>query len=216
MKNRSARKQGKSCGKVHRKHKKTEKRHNKWFQRGCQNEKNQSNHNNIQMGGGVSEGGGGLMGGTAWAPSNIYPIGSLQQNAEVTAAEATGTHYSLNNQITQAPQSSNALVEMANNLTGGGIKRKSKSRSNNHKHKKSQRRNKKMYRGRKGTKLACQQIHQQQNGGAAEYLPMNISNTLRGIGDSVGGFIHNMQGGLTPYNYSDPTYQPIGKTTQLL
>ena len=59
MKNRSARKQGKSCGKVHRKHKKTEKRHNKWFQRGCQNEKNQSNHNNIQMGGGVNF----LMGG---------------------------------------------------------------------------------------------------------------------------------------------------------
>jgi hypothetical protein len=141
-----------------------------------------------------------------------------QQNAIITAAEATGTHYSLNNQLTQAPQSSNALVEMANNLTGGGRGgSRRKSRPNNRKQKKSLRRYKKMHRGRKGVKLACQN-QQQQTGGAgayAAYLPMNISNAVRGMGDSVGGFIHNMQGGLTPYNYSDPTHQPIGNTTQL-
>lgn len=222
MKNYTAKKGGKSSrGKGHRKHKKTEKSHNKWFQRGCQNEQNQSKCNQGQTGGGVSEGGGGLMGGAAWAPSNIYPIGSVdpQQNEIITAAEATGTHYSLNNQLTQAPQSSNALVEMANNLTGGGRGgSRRKSRPNNRKHKKSQRRYKKMHRGRKGVKLACQNQQQQQTGGAgayAAYLPMNISNAVRGMGDSVGGFIHNMQGGLTPYNYSDPTHQPIGNTTQL-
>lgn len=224
MKNHSAKKGGKSSrGKVNRKHKKTEKNHNKWFQRGCQNEQNQTKCKNSQTGGGVSEGGGGLMGGAAWAPSNIYPIGSAdpQQNAIITDAEATGTHYSLNNQLTQPPQSSNALVEMANNITGGGRGgSRRKSRPNNRKQKKSQRHYKKMHRGRKGIKLACQkqQNNQQQHGGSgyAAYLPMNVSNAVRSMGDSVGGFIHNMQGGLTPYNYSDPTHQPIGNTTQLV
>ena len=233
MKNYTARTGGKSSrGKGHRKHKKTEKNHNKWLQHGCQNDQNQnkgqSKCNQGQTGGGVSEGGGGLMGGAAWAPSNIYPTGSVdpQQNEIITAAEATGTHYSLNNQIMQAPQASNALVEMANNLTGGGSRRKyrskSKSKSKHHrKQKKSQRRHKKSHRGRNGIKLACQnqqeQHEQQQQGGSAgAYVPMNMANTIRGMGDSVGSFIHNMQGGLTPYNYSDPTYQPISNTSKLM
>jgi hypothetical protein len=223
MKNYKARTGGKSSrGKGHRKNKKTEKNHNKWLQHGCQNDQNQNKGQSKCNQG--QTGGGGLMGGAAWAPSNIYPTGSVdpQQNEIITAAEATGTHYSLNNQIMQAPQASNALVEMANNLTGGGSRRKRKARSNHRKQKKSQRRHKKSHRGRKGIKLACQnqnqheQQQQQQGGSATAYLPMNMANTIRGMGDSVGGFIHNMQGGLTPYNYSDPTHQPIGNTSKLM
>lgn len=70
----------------------TEKKHNKWLQKGCQS------------------GGGGVTGGWPWAPSDVHP--QTAGSAQVGVPQAiNGNHYSLNTATTAPPQSSNHLVE---------------------------------------------------------------------------------------------------------
>jgi hypothetical protein len=210
----------KGSRKGHRKSK-TEKKHNKWFQRGCQNK-------SARKGG--QKGGSGIFGGNAWAPSNIHPVSGAEGPAAAPAAPAapvaaaghsqkggnSGNHYVFNPNPIPPPQASNALVEFANKMSGG---RGRGSGGRRHK----QRGNRK---SRRGIKLACSRSRRsssrrsssrsrQQRGGATEYLPMTASNIVRSIGDDVGSFIHGLQGAPTAYNYSDPTMQPIGNTSQL-
>ena len=198
----------KGSRKGHRKSK-TEKKHNKWFQRGCQNK---SARKGGQKG---QKGGSGILGGNAWAPSNIHPVSGAEGPAAAPAAPVaaaghsqkggnSGNHYVFNPNPLPPPQASNALVEMANKMAGG---RGSGSGGRRHK----QRGNRK---SRRGVKLACSR-NRQQRGGATEYLPMTASNIVRSIGDDVGSFIHGLQGAPTAYNYSDPTMHPIGNTSQL-
>lgn len=195
----------KGSRKGHRKSK-TEKKHNKWFQRGCQNK---SARKGGQKG---QKGGSGILGGNAWAPSNIHPVSGAEGPAAAPAAPVaaaghsqkggnSGNHYVFNPNPIPPPQASNALVEFANKMSrSGGGKRRHKQRGNR--------------KSRRGIKLACNRSRQQR-GGATEYLPMTASNIIRSIGDDVGSFIHGLQGAPTAYNYSDPTMQPIGNTSQL-
>lgn len=206
----------KGSRKGHRKSK-TEKKHNKWFQRGCQNK---SARKGGQKG---QKGGSGILGGNAWAPSNIHPVSGAEGPAAPAAAPAapipaaghsqkggnSGNHYVFNPNPLPPPQASNALVEMANKMAGvggSGKRRRHKQRGNR--------------KSRRGIKLACNRSRsrsrsRQQRGGATEYLPMTASNIVRSIGDDVGSFIHGLQGAPTVYNYSDPTMHPIGNTSQL-
>jgi hypothetical protein len=78
--------------------KRTEKKHNKWYQRGCQS------------------GGGGVTGGWPWGPSDVHHT----QTAGVPQS-INGNHYSLNTTTMAPPQSSNHLVERGQN--GGGSKK---------------------------------------------------------------------------------------------
>lgn len=194
---------------------KTEKKHNKWFQRGCQNK---SARKGGQKG---QKGGSGILGGNAWAPSDIHPVSGSEGPAAAPAtatAPATaghsqkggnsGNHYVFNPNPLPPPQASNALVEMANKMSrgGGGKRRHLKQRVSR--------------KSRKGIKLACSRSRSsrsrsRQRGGATEYLPMTVSNIVRSMGDDVGSFIHGLQGAPTAYNYSNPTIQPIGNTSQL-
>jgi hypothetical protein len=191
---------------------KTEKKHNKWFQRGCQNKsarKGGQNGQNGQMGGSA------ILGGNAWAASDIRPVSGAEGPAAAAAAAPTvaaghsqkggnsGNHYVFNPIPLPPPQSSNTLVEFANKMSGGsgsGKRRRHKQRGNR--------------KSRKGIKLACSR-NRPQRGGATEYLPMTASNIVRSIGDGIGGFVNTLQGSPTPYNSSDPTMQPIGNTSQL-
>lgn len=192
---------------------KTEKKHNKWFQRGCQNKSARKGGQKGQKGGSA------ILGGNAWAASDIRPVSGAEGPAAAPGAAPTpaaghsqkggnsGNHYVFNPNPLPPPQSSNALVEMANKMSGGrgsssGKRRRHKQRGNR--------------KSRKGIKLACSRNrNQQQRGGATEYLPMTASNIVRSIGDGVGGFVNTLQGAPTPYNSSDPTMQPIANTSQL-
>ena len=205
---------------------KTEKKHNKWFQRGCQNK---SARKGGQKG---QKGGRGILGGNAWAPSDIHPVSGAEGPAAAAAPGAatataaaghsqkggnSGNHYVFNPNPLSPPQASNALVEMANKMAGvggSGKRRHLKQRVSR--------------KSRKGIKLACSRSRRssrsssrrsssrsRQHGGATEYLPMTASNIIRSMGDDVGSFIHGLQGAPTAYNYSDPTIQPIGNTSQL-
>lgn len=211
----------KGSRKGHRKTK-TEKKHNKWFQRGCQNK---SARKGGQKG---QKGGSGILGGNAWAPSDIRPVSGAEGPAAAAAPGAatatasaghsqkggnSGNHYVFNPNPLSPPQASNALVEMANKMSrgGGGKRRHLKQRVSR--------------KSRKGIKLACSRSSRsssrrsssrsRQHGGATEYLPMTASNIIRSMVDDVGSFIHGLQGAPTAYNYSDPTIQPIGNTSQL-
>jgi hypothetical protein len=198
-----------------RKNKKTEKKHNKWYQRGCQN-KNSS-----------QKGGSGILAGNAWSPSDIMPetgqgkgaaaaptathlnqMGGGGTGDGLTSIHNNGNHYALNTNLSQHPLASNILVEMAE-MTGG--RRRKSGRMGKLRKNKSLRRMKKQSskKYKKGMKLACQ------HGGATEYLPMTISNAVRSMGDTVGSFVHDLQGAPSAYNYSDPTFQPISNTSQL-
>ena len=192
---------------------KTEKKHNKWIQRGCQNK---SARKGGQKG---QRGGSGILGGNAWAASDIRPVSGAEGRVAAPAAPAppavaghsqkggnSGNHYVFNPNPLPPPQSSNALVEFANKMSGG---------SGSGKHRRHKQRVSR--KSRKGIKLACNRNrkHSQQRGGATEYLPMTASNIVRSIGDGVGGVINALQGAPTPYNSSDPTMQPIANTTQL-
>jgi hypothetical protein len=181
---------------------KTEKKHNKWFQRGCQNK-------SARKGG--QKGGSAILGGNAWAASDIRPVSGAEGPATAPTPAVghsqkggnSGNHYVFNPNPLPPPQSSNALVEFANKMSGGsgsGKRRRHKQRGNR--------------KSRKGIKLACSR-NRPQRGGATEYLPMTASNIVRSIGDGVGGFVNALQGAPTPYNSSDPTMQPIGNTSQL-
>ncbi len=87
-----------------RKSKRTEKKHNKWLQKGCQS------------------GGGGVTGGWPWAPSDVHPqTGGIGAAAGIPQS-INGNHYSLNTAIMARPQSSNHLVETGQN--GGGSKKR--------------------------------------------------------------------------------------------
>lgn len=200
---------------------KTEKKHNKWFQRGCQNK---SARKGGQKG---QKGGSGILGGNAWAPSDIHPVSGAEGPAAAAAPGAatataaaghsqkggnSGNHYVFNPNPLSPPQASNALVEMANKMAGVG----GSGKRRRHKQRVSR-------KSRKGIKLACSRSSRsrrsssrsRQHGGATEYLPMTASNIIRSMGDDVGSFIHGLQGAPTAYNYSDPTIQPIGNTSQL-
>ena len=87
-----------------RKSKRTEKKHNKWLQKGCQS------------------GGGGVTGGWPWAPSDVHPqTGGIGAAAGIPQS-INGNHYSLNTAIMARPQSNNHLVETGQN--GGGSKKR--------------------------------------------------------------------------------------------
>jgi len=199
-----------------RKNKKTEKKHNKWYQRGCQNQNSNQ------------KGGSGILAGNAWSPSDIMPETGEGKGAAaaptathlsqkggggtgdgLTSIHNNGNHYALNTNLSQHPLASNILVEMADKMTGGG-RRKSGRMGKLRKNKslgRMKKQSSKKYK--KGVKLACQ------HGGATEYLPMTISNVVRNMGDTVGSFVHDLQGAPSAYNYSDPTLQPISNTSQL-
>jgi hypothetical protein len=199
-----------------RKNKKTEKKHNKWYQRGCQNQNSNQ------------KGGSGILAGNAWSPSDIMPetgqgkgsaaaptathlnqMGGGGTGDGLTSIHNNGNHYALNTNLSQHPLASNILVEMADKMTGG--RRRKSGRMGKLRKNKSLRRMKKQSskKYKKGIKLACQ------HGGATEYLPMTISNAVRSMGDTVGSFVHDLQGAPSAYNYSDPTFQPISNTSQL-
>lgn len=89
-----------------RKSKRTEKKHNKWFQRGCQS------------------GGGGVTGGWPWAPSDVHPQTEGSASSGVPQS-INGNHYSLNTATMAPPQSSNHLVEKGQ---FGGTKKNSRGR----------------------------------------------------------------------------------------
>jgi hypothetical protein len=197
-----------------RKNKKTEKKHNKWYQRGCQNQNSNQ------------KGGSGILAGNAWSASDIMPETGERNGAPpiathlsqkggggtgdgLTSIHNNGNHYALNTNLSQHPLASNILVEMADKMTGG--RRRKSGRMGKLRKNKSLRRMKKQSskKYKKGVKLACQ------HGGATEYLPMTISNVVRNMGDTVGSFVHDLQGAPSAYNYSDPTFQPISNTSQL-
>jgi hypothetical protein len=83
----------------------TEKKHNKWHQKGCQS------------------GGGGFTGGWAWAPSSVHP---QTAGTNCIPQSINGNHYALNTATMTPPQSSNHLVERGQ---FGGTKKYRKRRS---------------------------------------------------------------------------------------
>jgi hypothetical protein len=90
----------------------TEKKHNKWLQKGCQS------------------GGGGVTGGWPWAPSDVHP--QTAGSAQVGVPQAiNGNHYSLNTATTAPPQSSNHLVERGQ---FGGTKKNGPGRGRGRRH----------------------------------------------------------------------------------
>ena len=89
-----------------RKSKRTEKKHNKWFQRGCQS------------------GGGSVTGGWPWGPSDVHPQTEGSASSGVPQS-INGNHYSLNTTTMAPPQSSNHLVEKGQ---FGGTKKNSRGR----------------------------------------------------------------------------------------
>ena len=85
----------------------TQKKHNKWIQNGCQS------------------GGGSVTGGWPWSPSDVHP----QSGAGVVPHSINGNHYSLNTTTMAPPQSSNHLVEKGQ--FGGHTRRR---RHRHHRH----------------------------------------------------------------------------------
>jgi hypothetical protein len=82
--------------------KRSEKKHNKWFQKGCQS------------------GGGSVTGGWPWGPSDVHPQTAGSASSGVPQS-INGNHYSLNTATMAPPQSSNHLVERGQ---FGGTKKK--------------------------------------------------------------------------------------------
>lgn len=90
----------------------TEKKHNKWLQKGCQS------------------GGGGVTGGWPWAPSDVHP--QTAGSAEVGVPHSiNGNHYSLNTETMAPAQSSNHLVERGQ---FGGTKKNGRGRGRGRRH----------------------------------------------------------------------------------
>lgn len=200
-----------------RKNKRSEKRHNKWLQRGCLNEsRNQKNRYN-------KKGGSGVFAGQAWEANNVKPVNAIGEfNNEgniaplqngggeggVYNSNTNGNHYVLNTQTSQFPLSSNALVEMADKMIGGGSLRRKNANSTTR------------VRQRRGKNYRYSNKSSRQKGGAGftegftQNLPMHASNFIRGMGDSVGSFIHGLQGDSAPYNVADPTIQPISNSSR--
>lgn len=115
-KNRSRRTYKKSSSSSRRRHckggrksksrnKHTEKKHNKWFQKGCQT------------------GGGSATGGWPWGPSDVHPRteGSMGGGGSNVPQSINGNHYSPNTATMAPPQNSNHLVERGQL---GGTKKK--------------------------------------------------------------------------------------------
>ena len=86
--------------------KRSEKKHNKWFQKGCQS------------------GGGSVTGGWPWGPSDVHPQTAGRASSGVPQS-INGNHYSLNTATLVPPQSSNHLVERGQ---FGGTKKKHRRR----------------------------------------------------------------------------------------
>ena len=91
--------------------KRTEKKHNKWLQKGCQS------------------GGGGVTGGWPWAPSDVHHTQTAGGAAAGVPQAINGNHYSLNTATMAPPQSSNHLVERGQ---FGGTKKHRKGRGRRH------------------------------------------------------------------------------------
>ena len=84
--------------------KRTEKKsHNRWIQRGCQNQK----------------GGGSMTGGWAWGPSDVHHQTAGSSSSGGTPQSINGNHYALNNATLDPPQASNAIVERQNIQSAG-------------------------------------------------------------------------------------------------
>ena len=96
------RRQCKGGRKSKSRNKHTEKKHNKWFQKGCQS------------------GGGSVTGGWPWGPSDVHPQTSGSASSGVPQS-INGNHYSLNTATMAPPQNSNHLVERGQ---FGGTKKK--------------------------------------------------------------------------------------------
>lgn len=139
-------------------------------------------------------GGGGMTGGFPWAASTTTPTQAPIPAA--VSAPINGNHYSFNSNTQTPPLASNAIVEarqMSQQFIGGGRKGR---------------------KGRKQTKRTKSFVYQK--GGMTQYLPMSLSNTIRGMTDSVSGTFHNLQGNSTAYRLADPTIQPIANTSQMV
>ena len=89
--------------------KRTEKKHNKWHQKGCQ------------------LGGGSVTGGWPWAPSDVHHTQTA--GAAGVPQAINGNHYSPNTTTMAPPQNSNHLVERGQ---FGGTKKNRKSRGRRH------------------------------------------------------------------------------------
>lgn len=89
----------------------TQKKHNKWHQKGCQS------------------GGGSVTGGWPWAPSDVHHTQTAGGAAAGVPQAINGNHYSLNTATMAPPQSSNHLVERGQ---FGGTKKHKKGRGRRH------------------------------------------------------------------------------------
>lgn len=93
--------------------KRTEKKHNKWHQKGCQS------------------GGGGVTGGWPWAPSDVHHTQTAGSAGDGVPQAINGNHYSLNTKTMAPPQNSNHLVEQGQ-VGGAGTKKNRKNRGRRH------------------------------------------------------------------------------------
>jgi len=167
--------------------KRTEKKsHNRWIQRGCQNQK----------------GGGSMTGGWAWGASDVHhqTAGSSSSSSSGTPQSINGNHYALNNATLDPPQASNAIVERQNIQSAG--RRRGRGRGRSLKGKKKT--------GNRSRRIACQS-----GGGFLEFIPEilkpGVNTTLQAPTNIVSG----LQGPATPAVSADPTSQPIAKPIAL-
>ena len=179
------------CGSAGRssRSKRTEKKHNKFHQRGCQNQ----------------SGGGSITGGWPWGASDVqHQTGGGSASAaggEVVPHSINGNHYALNTATTAPPQASNAIVERYNmaQQTAGRRRRRS-----GHGH------------GRKGKKTSSKSRRiALQSGGMAEYLPELVNSAARTTVQVPSSIVHSLQGPATPFVSASPTSQPIGQPIAL-
>lgn len=153
--------------------KKKSKRSHQWHQKGCQS------------------GGGSMMGGVAWAPSDL----NHQTTGNVEPYAANGNHYALNNEILARPQNSNHLVEKG--LFGGGSKRKYSRRQ------------------KYGKKNNHRKFIGEQRGGMARLFPELINSAIGNTIEIPKNISTALQGSSTSFVTSNATDQPIGKPLQI-
>jgi hypothetical protein len=148
----------------------------KWHQKGCQS------------------GGGSVTGGWAWGPSDVQHAGSGGGVGGMSAVPQSinGNHYSLNTETMAPAQSSNHLVEKAQQHIGGASRKKDTRRS----------RRQRRFIG-------------EQHGGVANYLPEVANTTARGLIETPANIVNSLQGASTAFVTSNPTIQPIAQPIQL-
>ena len=184
----SAGKHGRSrCG---RRHKSTEKKTNKWPQRGCQSQ----------------TGGGSMTGGWAWGPSDVqHQTAGSPAGSDVAPHSINGNHYALNTSTQSPPQASNAIVERYNTQSAG--RRRRRGRGSKGTKSRSSRRRKAAGKSRR---IACQN-----GGGFMEYVPELQKITGNSILETPASIVHGLQGSATAFVSSNPTSQPIGQPIAL-